>query len=158
MSSDNSLAAPVPVHIERPATGGAVGRMPDGRVVFVRHTLPGEFVNVRVTETTASFSRGDAVEVLEASSERVKAPCNFAYPGGCGGCDLQHASKTAQYDWKKALVTEHLKRIAGIDYDVTITAPEGSGEGSRTRLRCSVNEDGQLCLHLSRSQDRKSVV
>ena len=153
MSSDNSLAAPVPVHIERPATGGAVGRMPDGRVVFVRHTLPGEFVNVRVTETTASFSRGDAVEVLEASSERVKAPCNFAYPGGCGVCDLQHASKTAQYDWKKALVTEHLKRIAGIDYDVTITAPEGSGEGSRTRLRCSVNEDGQLCLHLSRSHE-----
>jgi tRNA/tmRNA/rRNA uracil-C5-methylase (TrmA/RlmC/RlmD family) len=139
------------VRIERPATGGGVGRMSDGRVVFVRHSLPGELVEVEITETTANFYRGDAVSVLEPSPERVPAPCSYAAPGGCGGCDLQHASSVAQQNWKAALVKEHLKRIAGIERDVVVTSVEGSGEGSRTRLRCAVNEEGQLCLRGVRS-------
>lgn len=139
------------VRIERPATGGGVGRMSDGRVVFVRHSLPGELVEVDVTETTANFYRGDAIEVLEASPDRVTAPCRYAVPGGCGGCDLQHASPAAQLNWKASLVREHLKRIAGVEYDVEVTPVAGSGEGSRTRLRCAVNDEGELCLRGVRS-------
>jgi tRNA/tmRNA/rRNA uracil-C5-methylase (TrmA/RlmC/RlmD family) len=142
-----------PVRIERPATGGGVGRMADGRVIFVRHSLPGELVRVEVTETTANFSRGDAVEILEASPERVAAPCAFAYPGGCGGCDLQHASTAAQASWKSALVSEHLKRIAGVEREFAISTPPADPRGSRTRLRCAVNEEGQLCLRSARSHD-----
>lgn len=139
------------VRIERPATSGGVGRMSDGRVVFVRHSLPGELVEVDVTETTANFYRGDAINVIEASPERVTAPCRYAAPGGCGGCDLQHASVSAQESWKATLVREHLKRIAGIDRDVHVESVAGSGEGSRTRLRCAVNEEGELCLRGVRS-------
>jgi tRNA/tmRNA/rRNA uracil-C5-methylase (TrmA/RlmC/RlmD family) len=127
--------------------------MADGRVIFVRHSLPGELVRVEVTETTANFSRGDAVDVLEASPERVVAPCTFAYPGGCGGCDLQHASPAAQESWKSALVSEHLKRIAGIEREFAITTPAASAKGSRTRLRCAVNDEGQLCLRGARSNE-----
>ena len=36
------------------------------------------------------FLRADAVEVLEASPDRVAPPCPFAGPGRCGGCDFQH--------------------------------------------------------------------
>jgi tRNA/tmRNA/rRNA uracil-C5-methylase (TrmA/RlmC/RlmD family) len=142
-----------PVRIERPATGGGVGRLGDGRVVFVRHSLPGELVQVVVTETTATFARGDAAEVLEASPERVAAPCVYAHPGGCGGCDLQHASPQAQVAWKSAIVAEHLKRIAGMECDIAVETPSSSPEASRTRLRCAVNEDGQLCLREARSHD-----
>ena len=106
-----------PVRLERPATGGAVGRLDDGRVVFVRHGLPGELVRVDVTESTSKFSRGDAVEILEPSADRVVPPCRYAHPGGCGGCDLQHASRAGQQSWKAALVSEHLRRIAGIERD-----------------------------------------
>jgi tRNA/tmRNA/rRNA uracil-C5-methylase (TrmA/RlmC/RlmD family) len=144
--------APLTVRIERPATGGGVGRAEDGRVIFVRHSLPGELVRVAITETTSKFYRGDAVDVLEASPERVTAPCPYARPGGCGGCDLQHASADAQRSWKSALVEEHLRRIAGVERDVTVIASPMI-EASRTRLRCAVDEDGELSLRVARSHD-----
>ena len=145
------------VRVERPATGGGVGRLDDGRVVFVRHSLPGELVRVEITETTTSFSRGDAVEILEPSVERVIPPCPYAHPGGCGGCDLQHASFAAQSSWKAAVVAEHLKRIGGIERDVQIISPPSPAHASRTRLRCAVNEQGQLCLRAARSHDLVAI-
>jgi tRNA/tmRNA/rRNA uracil-C5-methylase (TrmA/RlmC/RlmD family) len=142
-----------PVRVERPATGGAVGRLADGRVVFIRHALPGELVSVEVTETTSKFARGEAVVVLDASPERVTPPCPYAHPAGCGGCDLQHASGAAQESWKTALVEEHLKRIAGIERSIALRAAPSAAKASRTRLRCAVNEDGRLCLRAARSHD-----
>ena len=62
VSSENVDQISGPVRLERPATGGAVGRLDDGRVVFVRHGLPEEVVRVAITESTSKFSRGDAVE------------------------------------------------------------------------------------------------
>ncbi len=141
------------VHVDRPATGGGVGRLADGRVVFVRHSLPGETVQVRLTETSSKFSRGDAVAVREASTERVDAPCRYAHPGGCGGCDLQHASRDAQSFWKTTLVREHLQRIAGIERDFILRSAPNPAKGSRTRLRCAVNKKGELCLRVARSHE-----
>jgi tRNA/tmRNA/rRNA uracil-C5-methylase (TrmA/RlmC/RlmD family) len=57
-----------------PAAGGAcVARAEDGRVVFVRHSLPGETVRVVVTSEGSRFLRADAVEVLSASPHRDAA-------------------------------------------------------------------------------------
>lgn len=153
MSSESFIDVAAPVRIERPATGGAVGHLADGRVVFVRHSLPGELVRLEITDTTKSFARADVIEVLEASPERVSAPCAFAHRAGCGGCDLQHASATAQLSWKAALVSEHLQRIAGVQREITVVTPDVEARGSRTRLRCAVNEDGQLCLRAARSHE-----
>lgn len=145
------------VRVERPATGGGVGRAEDGRVIFVRHSLPGELVRVALSESTASFYRGDAVEVLEASPERLAPPCPYAHPTGCGGCDLQHASRSAQLTWKASLVEEHLRRIAGIDRSVEVMAMPGSARGARTRLRCAVDENGHLSLRQARSHDLVAI-
>ena len=142
-----------PIRVERPATGGGVGRSDDGRVIFVRDSLPGELVMVDVTDEATSYARGDVAEVLEASPERVSAPCPFAHPGGCGGCDLQHASPAAQRSWKSALVGEHLKRIAGVERDVTLIESNVDAKASRTRLRCAVDEEGRLGLRAARSHD-----
>jgi tRNA/tmRNA/rRNA uracil-C5-methylase (TrmA/RlmC/RlmD family) len=79
------------VDIERVAHGGVcVARIPDGRVVFVRHTLPGERVRIAITEEKKSYLRADAVEVLTPAPARVAPPCPWAGPGRCGGCDWQH--------------------------------------------------------------------
>jgi len=156
----NSEIAPgsqASVRIERPASGGGVGRMPDGRVVFVRHSLPGEMVRVEINETTANFYRGDAIEILEASPHRVVAPCEYAHAGGCGGCDLQHADPDAQVHWKSTLVAEHLRRIAGIEREVVISITEASPRGSRTRLRCAVDDEGRLSLRSFRSHDLVAI-
>jgi tRNA/tmRNA/rRNA uracil-C5-methylase (TrmA/RlmC/RlmD family) len=107
----------VEVVVGAPAHGGhCVARIggPHGRVVFVRHALPGERVTVEITELHRGYLRGDAVEIHEASADRVTPPCPHARPGGCGGCDLQHASGDAQLRWKTEVVREQLTRLAGL--------------------------------------------
>ena len=78
--------------------GHCIARTAEGQVLFVRHTLPGERVVARVTEGEegARFLRADAVTILSASKDRVEAPCPYAGPGRCGGCDWQHAKPGAQ--------------------------------------------------------------
>ena len=144
------------VRIERPAAGGGVSHLSDGRVVFVRHSLPGELVRVALSEETSKFVRGDAVQILEASPERVVPLCYYARPGGCGGCDFQHASLAAQVSWKGALVAEHLRRIAGVERDINVTTLTQEGH-TRTRLRCAVDEAGALALRKSRSNELVSI-
>lgn len=109
--------------------GHCVARVPTGvgdelRVVFVRHALPGERVVVEITEGTEGdrFWRGDAVEVLSASPDRVTAPCPYAGPGLCGGCDFQHVALPRQRALKAEVVAEQLRRLAGLDVGVEVEA------------------------------------
>jgi tRNA/tmRNA/rRNA uracil-C5-methylase (TrmA/RlmC/RlmD family) len=139
--------------------GGCVARAPDGRVVFVRHSLPGERVLAHVTSTTSSFLRADATEILRASPDRVTPPCRYAGPGRCGGCDFQHIALDAQRHLKAARVVEQLLRVAGIARDVTVEAVPGdeNGLGWRTRLRLAADEDGQLGFRRHRSHQLEAV-
>ena len=90
------------------AGGGCVGRAPDGKVVFVRHSLPGERVRAQVTASTTSYLRADAVEILRPSPDRVEPPCPHAGPGRCGGCDFQHVEIGAQRRLKAFRIAEQL--------------------------------------------------
>ena len=69
-----------------PAHGGHCVCRHEGRVVFVRHALPGERVTARVTSVGGGgrFLRADVVAVLVAAPGRVRPPCPWA--GSCGGC------------------------------------------------------------------------
>lgn len=111
------------------AHGGWCVARHDGRVVFVRHALPGERVLARVTEETTRFLRADAVEILDASPDRVTPPCPFAGPGRCGGCDWQHASLDAQRLLKTDVITEQLKRLAGIEWKGVVEEVPGAPDG-----------------------------
>ena len=135
--------------------GWCVARDGGGRVVFVRHALPGERVRARVTEATASFARAEAVEVLRASPDRVAPRCPHARPGGCGGCDWQHADLAAQRRLKAEVVREQLRRLAGLDREVTVepVAGDDDGLGWRTRVRFSVGPGGTAGLLAHRSHD-----
>jgi tRNA/tmRNA/rRNA uracil-C5-methylase (TrmA/RlmC/RlmD family) len=136
------------------AHGGHCVARHDGRVVFVRHALPGERVHAVVTEDGGgSFCRADAVTVLTPSPDRVEAPCPWAGPGGCGGCDFQHASPEAQRALKAAVVAEQLERLAGIERDVVCEALPGGPLGWRTRLRLGVTVDGRPGLRAHRSHE-----
>jgi tRNA/tmRNA/rRNA uracil-C5-methylase (TrmA/RlmC/RlmD family) len=149
----------IEVAIEDAAQGGWCIARPAGLpVLFVRHTLPGERVVARVTEVTAKFARADAVDVREASGDRVQPPCEYARPGGCGGCDWQHASLPAQRALKAAVITQQLARLAGIDRAVTVEALPGDEEeartpglGWRTRVQFAVDSDGTAGLRGHRS-------
>ena len=133
--------------------GWCVARDAGGRVVFVRHALPGEQVRARVTDATASFARAEAIEVLRASPDRVPPRCPHARPGGCGGCDWQHADLAAQRRLKAAVIRDQLNRIAGLDHAVTVepVAGDEDGLGWRTRVRFSVGPGGTAGLLAHRS-------
>ncbi|GAA3908407.1 class I SAM-dependent RNA methyltransferase [Actinoplanes auranticolor] len=150
----------VEVTVGAPAHGGhCVARIggPHGRVVFVRHALPGERVTVELTELHKGYLRGDAVEILEAAAERVTPPCAFAHPGGCGGCDLQHVAPAAQLEWKTAVVKELLGRMGGLsgeriaELDVRVRPLPGGPLGWRSRVRYAVDAAGRPGLLQHRS-------
>ena len=119
------------------AQGGWCVARPEGLpVLFVRHALPGERVLARVTEVTSRFARADAIEVREASPDRVEPPCQNAHPGGCGGCDWQHASLPAQRALKAAVIAQQLRRVAGLELEAEITVEALPGdEGIRPARR-----------------------
>jgi tRNA/tmRNA/rRNA uracil-C5-methylase (TrmA/RlmC/RlmD family) len=142
--------------IERVAHGGVcVAHAPDGRVVFVRHTLPGERVRVTVTEERRSYLRADAVEVVTSASGRVRPPCPWAGPGRCGGCDWQHVDVAEQRRLKAVVVSEQLQRLAGLDREVEVEPVPGDVDGLhwRTRMRFAVDGDGRAGLRRHRSHD-----
>ena len=123
-----------------------------GRVVFVRHALPGERVQAVVTEDRGgSYCRADAVAVLEPAPGRVTPPCPAAGPGGCGGCDFQHVDPRVQRELKAQVVAEQLHRIAGLDVAVTVQELPGGALGWRTRTRLAVDGTGQPGFRAHRS-------
>ena len=124
-----------------------------GKVVFVRHALPGERVLARVTSSTARFARADAIEILEPSAGRVEPPCRYARPDGCGGCDLQHASQALQRSLKAQVIAQQLRRIAGIEREVEVEELPGSGLGWRTRVDFAVTSGGVAGLRKHRSRE-----
>lgn len=126
-----------PLEVGTVAHGGHCVVRHDGRVVFVRHAIPGETVMVRVTDRShKNFWRGDAVEVLEASPDRVEAPCPVA--GRCGGCDFQHVSASGQRELKRRVVAEQLAHLAKIEWDGEVEGVEPL-VGWRTRTRYAVD-------------------
>ncbi|ETK32382.1 RNA methyltransferase, partial [Microbispora sp. ATCC PTA-5024] len=141
------------------ANGGWCVARHEGRVVFVRHALPGERVIAEITEETARFLRADAVEILEPSPDRVSPPCPFSGPGRCGGCDWQHASLDAQRRLKAEVVAEQLRRLAGIDRKVVVEEVPGApgGLGWRTRVQFAADRDGSLGLRRHRSHEIEHV-
>src|SRR5581483_10620896 len=143
--------------------GWCVARPDGGPAVFVRHALPGETVLARITEVTSRLARADAVEILAAAPDRVKPPCPYAHPGGCGGCDWQHAALPAQRELKAAVIRQQLRRLAGLDREVTVEAlpgdeepvdgKPGTGLGWRTRMQYAVRPDGAAGLRAHRSHE-----
>lgn len=129
--------------------GSCVARL-DGQVVFVRHALPGERVAIEVTERTKRYLRADAVEVLEASPDRVEPPCALA--GTCGGCDFQHVHPDAQRRLLGSVVEEQLRRLAGIERHVEVEAVQPT-LGWRTRVGWATTPDGRVGLRRHRSHD-----
>ena len=141
------------------AGGGCVAHAPDGRVVFVRHALPGEHVRARITASASSYLRADAVEILSSSPDRVEPPCAYAGPGLCGGCDFQHVELDVQRRLKAALVSEQLARLAGIEHSVEVE-PVGTVAGGldwRSRVRLGVTDTGKVGFRRHRSHQLVAV-
>lgn len=147
----------VEVLAERVAHGGHCVARHEGRVLFVRHTLPGERIRARITEGGEGdrFLRADAIEILDPAPGRVVPPCRYAGPGGCGGCDFQHASLTVQRRLKGEVVAEQFARLAHRDVEVPVEEVPGDQEGLRwrTRTEFAVDSQGRAGMRPHRSHE-----
>jgi tRNA/tmRNA/rRNA uracil-C5-methylase (TrmA/RlmC/RlmD family) len=152
VTTEDFVGAVLELEVGPVAHGGHCVARHDGQVVFVRHALPGEVVQARVTEQTAKYLRADAVEILQPSPHRVDPPCPYAGPGRCGGCDFQHADIAEQRRLKATVVMDTLRRIGGIERDVVMESPGDDGLGWRTRMRYAV-VDGRPGMYAHRSHD-----
>ena len=156
MASDEQM---IELEIGPVAHGGHCVARHEGRVVFVRHTLPGERVRAVLTDSgpSASYWRADTVEVLEASPDRVPSAWPAAGPGGVGGAELAHVALPAQRAWKAAVLREQLQRLARIDRDVEIQAVPGDDERGglrwRTRIDLVADPSGRAGMRGHRSHE-----
>lgn len=155
------LGAVLELDVGAPAAGGSCVARHAGRVVFVRHALPGERVRAQVSEDRGgSFCRADALEIVRASPDRVTPPCPHAGPGRCGGCDWQHASAAAQRELKAAVIRDQFARLAGIDLDGLLDGVAelpGGLLGWRTRITFAVGRDGRPGLRRHGSHDIERI-
>jgi len=168
--ADSLVGQRYEVEVGPVAHGGHCVARHEGRVLFVRHALPGERVVAQVTDGSASsrFLRADAVEVLTASKDRVEPPCAFSGPGRCGGCDWQHVTPGAQRKLKVQVLTEQLRQLAKLSpaeagWDGSVEPvggklPAGVVPQWRTRVQYAVDPvTGRAGLRRHRSHEVQPI-
>lgn len=135
------------------AGGDAIGRLPDGRVVFVPGGLPGEQVTIAVTEERRDYARAALREVIQASPGRVTPPCPWV-AHGCGGCGWQHATPELQAQMRRGVVLDSLRRSARLDAEGLLLPTVGpASDAYRTTVHLTLDAAGRPCYH-RRGSDR----
>ena len=123
--------------------GDAMGRLEDGRAVFVPFGLPGERVHIRLTEEKRSFARGELLELHEASPHRILPRCpHFVV---CGGCHYQNLPYEEQLKAKSEILRDQLTRIGRIEnppVHETIASP--SPWNYRNHVQFHLTKEGKL--------------
>ena len=138
-------ATPVRLRIDSIAAGGeGVGRLDDGRVVFVHRTAPGDLAEVALTERKERWARGRLLRVLEPSPERREAPC--PHYARCGGCTLEHMPYDAQLRAKARIVADALTRIGGfaVEPPKVVASPAEFRYRNRVSLALRRREAGRV--------------
>ncbi len=136
--------------------GTSAGKV-DGLTVFVEQTLVGERATVRITHVNAKkgVAYGKVVALTEISADRQTPPCKHF--GKCGGCSLQHMVYSRQLQTKASLVESNLKKLAGLDYPVTVT-PSPCALGYRNKLSLPVGvKNGKLFVGMFQKESHVVV-
>ena len=115
--------------------GRGVAEIP-GKAVFVDGAITGEEVSFLRRRRRRNLDEAQLVEVLEASADRVKPRCSWF--GMCGGCALQHLSRTAQIRLKQNSLMETLSRIGGVEPLGLLEPIAGNAWAYRRRARLGV--------------------
>lgn len=127
--------------------GAALGRLADGRVIFVQGAIPGERANVRFPKKEARFVAGEIEQLLTESEKRIPPRCPLF--GICSGCQFQFIAYEEQLKAKREILTDHLKRIAKLADADQLLQPILHNEeiwGWKHSLILYVGDDGHLYL------------
>lgn len=144
------------VRILRLATGGeGVGRLEDGRAVFVPRTAAGDLVELTQVRLHRRFARARTLRVLEPSPDRVEPPCPHYIGDDCGGCQLQHLNPEAQRSARRGFVGDALRRIGGLDVSDPEIVAAAQELDYRSKITLAVDAGGRrIGLHPLDAPDR----
>ncbi len=146
-----------PVTINKLVNGGyGLGRLEDGRTVLVQRALPGESVDIRITEDRKSYVQGHATAIRTSHASRIAPDC--PYYGECGGCDLQHCDYPTQLSLKKAIITDLLERHSANELRqaaelLAEPLPSPVLFGYRQRIRLQIDSAGRPGFRRFHSHD-----
>ena len=148
----------VDITLEKLTYGGdALGRLADGRAVFVPFGLPGERVRVHLVDEKRGFARAELLEVLNESPERIKPRCKHFFsprPLGegtgvraCGGCHYQNLSYENQLKAKTEILRDQLQRIGRMENPPVkpmVASPDEWNYSNQVQFH--LTDDGKLGL------------
>jgi 23S rRNA (uracil1939-C5)-methyltransferase len=135
------------VRVLRLATGGdGVGKLDDGRTVFVPRTAPGDLVELTQVRESRRFARARIGTLLEPGPDRVSPPCPHYVRDDCGGCQLQHIGAEAQRTARRGFVGDALRRLGGFETGDPEIVPADRDWNYRTKLTLHVAR-GRIGLH-----------
>ena len=133
-----------PVRIVRIAAGGdGVGRLSDGRAVFIPRTAPGDLVEAAEVRLHARFARARLGRLLEPGPGRVNPPCRHYEADSCGGCQLQHLDSETQRAARRAIAGDALRRIGRLKVEDPALEAGGNELGYRAKITLTVRSDGR---------------
>jgi len=93
--------------------GCGLGRLPDGKAVFVPFVLPGETVRIKIREEKKHFAYGELIDIIKENENRISPRCKHF--GQCGGCHYQHIPYDLQLRYKREIFIEQMRRMGGIE-------------------------------------------
>ena len=134
-----------PVRILRIAAGGdGVGRLADGRTVFVPRTAPGDLIEPADLRLHARFARARVGRLLEPGPGRTEPRCAHYRHDACGGCQLQHLDRQSQHAARRVIAGDALRRIGKLSLDDPELEPTTSDWGYRSRITLHVDPAGPI--------------
>ncbi|MFS4469410.1 23S rRNA (uracil(1939)-C(5))-methyltransferase RlmD [Maribacter sp. 2210JD10-5] len=131
--------------IDAGAKGKTIGKVPDGRVIFLTNTVPGDVVDVQTTKKRKAYFEGIATKFHSLSDKRVTPVCEHF--GTCGGCKWQDMGYEHQLFYKQKEVVNNLLRIGHLDLP-EITPIKGSEKQYfyRNKMEFSFSDSRWLTL------------
>ncbi len=137
--------------------GESFGRSTEGRATFVPFALPGEKVRIRLLEEKRGFARGELLEVLEPSPERIQARC--PHFGNCGGCHYQHIPYEKQLEAKNEILRDQLQRIGKLENPLVLpTVPSPAPWNYRNHVQFQLTDQGKFGFVSTKSAGGQGVI
>lgn len=88
----------------------------NGKIAFVKDTLPGEEIELKIIKENSKLIEAEPTSFLKESQLRVKELC--PYYKECGGCNLLHMSYEEQIKYKQSKIVDIMKKYADINGEV----------------------------------------
>lgn len=106
------------------------------KITFVKNALPGETVDITITEENKKNNIGVVNKIIKENNMRVKPACKFY--SLCGGCQLMHMSYEYELEFKKNKFKEIINRYVNFNYNIEII----SSERLNYRNKLALHSDG----------------